>query len=201
MHLKSNYVWNKEIEAGFIKWALENTNDGSEFVLVTFKTRVRSIRISRTDTELVNEKLISRNYIGRGLNQIEIKKGFSEFVKHLDFKYVPTSKRKKGIKLKRIPIFGGDEDSGTWNHIHAYIQKPAEVSHEKFSQYMNMIAQSKMEKVCGKNCVVEAKVWCLPCKQIDAKFLKYALRPEGDFVDKKFDKLFVEQVYLGNLNS
>lgn len=200
MYLKSNYVWNKEIEPKFIKWVSDSANDGSEFVLITFKARVRSKRISKFDAELVNASLISKKYIGRGLNEIEIKTGFSDFVKHLDFKYVPTSQRKKGIKLKRIPFFGGDDDAGTWNHIHAYIQKPAEVSNERFFEYMNLIAQSKMQNICGRNCIVEAEVWC-KCEQIDGKFIKYALRPEGDFIHNKLDKLFLEEVYLGSLNS
>lgn len=119
-------------------------------------------------------------------------------MKQLDIKYVPNSKRKKGLKLIRIPFLGGDDGAGTWSHIHAYIQQPAEVPYEEFREYMQLIAQSKMMNVCGKSCIVETNVWSDQCEQIDGKFIKYALRPEGDFNEFKFDKLLIEQVYLGS---
>lgn len=196
--MKSNYVWNREIESEYIKWIFE-INHGCEFVLITFAGRVRSQRVKRLDAELVNANLISKKNLGRGFSKSEIERGFKDFMKQLDIKYIHKSKRKNGIKLKRIPFLGGDDDdAGTWNHIHAYVQKPGEVPYEEFREYMELIAQSKMMNICGKYCIVETDVWCKKCEQINGKFIKYALRPEGDFKEFKFDKLLIEQVYLGN---
>ena len=136
--MKSNYVWNKETELEYIKWFYE-TNHGCEFVLITFAGRVRSKRVKRVDAELVNANLISRKNLGRGFSKSEIERGFKDFMKQLDIKYVPNSKRKKGLKLIRIPFLGGDDGAGTWSHIHAYIQQPAEVPYEEFREYMQLI--------------------------------------------------------------
>ncbi len=195
--MRSDYNWNKLTEASFVNWMTElNKEENLNWVIITFKGRIAPYRVKKQEADLINANLMSAKNIGRGFTKDEITKGFKKFVKQLDIKFLPNNLRRKGIKLKRIPFFGGDSKNGIWNHIHAYVQLPPSVSYEEFVVYMKNIAQKKMESVCLNKGLVEADVWCEPRKLIDEDFMKYSIRPEGEFLNVKLDKVMIEQVFV-----
>lgn len=180
-----------------IDWVKVSFNKEADFytVIITFKGRIRPCKLSSKQIIFGNNELMFESHCGRDFSVQEIRKGFHEFMRQLDFKYLPTSLRKKGIRLKVFPCIGGDRSNGTYNHIHAYIQLPNSVPFENAVTYMKKIAQNKMEEVCKVNGYVETDVWCEKCENVETKFIKYITRAEGG-ITNRLDKVMIEQVYL-----
>lgn len=189
----SNKQWSEVTSDSFIKWV---TDQNVTWAVVTFKARSKPIKFKQSDIKLVNDDLISESNIRNSYSEKDLETALSMTVHQLDFKYIKTSMRKKGVSLKRVAITGGDTANGTWNHIHALIQLPENTSIEELGEYLNKIFEKKMQSV-SKNMsgILEASVWCEPYDHKD-KFLKYCLRPEGKSLDVKFDKVILAELVL-----
>ncbi|PPC94843.1 MAG: hypothetical protein CTY33_02855 [Methylotenera sp.] len=194
MEITFNKFKNKDYVFDWVSSSF-HSEEGFYIVALTLTGRIRFNSLSSKTIILINEQSLSEKQVGRSFTFPELESGFNEFMKQLDYKYLPTSKRKKGIRLKVLPCYGGDVKNGSFNHVHAYIRFPNSVSLENAYLYMEKIVQNKMEGVCKLRGLVETKIWCEKVDKVEPKLIQYMTRSEGEFKNK-LDKIMLHQAYL-----
>lgn len=201
--------WSRLSNGAFITWVNEHQN---QWAVVTFTARKRPFKHKAQDAQMLQEKLISKEFLTTSCSRKELEKALAKTVRTFDIDNLTRGQRKAGRKLKRVAVEGGNIKGGTWNHIHALIEIPEKLDVDQCREVLNRHFHDAMKEACGqlRGRRLETDVWCEPYEtnilddENTNKFLSYCLRPEEDGMSDShdeqlnvhFDKVILSQVVL-----